>query len=56
MEEKELELGVLKAKLLEISGSISLPIAEDIKEFSNNFNIEAIAPADEPVAEAGEME
>lgn len=56
IEEKELELGVLKAKLLEISGSISLPIAEDIKEFSNNFNIEAIAPADEPVPEAGEQE
>ena len=56
IKEKELELGVLKAKLLEISGSISLPIAEDIKEFSNNFNIEAIAPADEPVPEAGEQE
>lgn len=56
IEEKELELGIIKAKLLEISESISLPITEDINESSNNFNIEAIAPADEPVPEAGEQE
>lgn len=56
IEEKELELGVLKAKLLEISESIPLSIAEDINEFSSNFNIETIAPADEPVPKAGEME
>lgn len=56
IEEKELELGVLKAKLLEISKNISLPIAEDIKEFSNNFNIKTIEPADEPVPKAGEQE
>lgn len=56
IEEKELELGIIKAKLLEISESISLSITEDINESSNNFNIEAIAPADEPAPEAGEQE
>lgn len=56
IEEKELELGIIKAKLLEISESISLSITEDINESSNNFNIEAIAPADEPAPKAGEME
>ena len=56
IEEKELELGVLKAKLLEIGESIPLPIVEDINESSNNFNIKTIAPADEPVPEAGEQE
>ena len=56
IKEKELELGVLKAKLLEIGESIPLPIVEDTNESSNNFNIEAIAPADEPVPEAGEQE
>lgn len=56
IEEKELELGVLKAKLLEISKNISLPIVVDINESSNNFNIKTIASADEPVPEAGEQE
>ena len=56
IEEKELELGVLKAKLLEIGESIPLPIVEDINESSNNFNIKTIAPADEPVPKAGEQE
>ena len=56
IEEKELELGVLKAKLLEISRSISLPIVEDTNESSNNFNIKTIASADEPVPKAGEQE
>ena len=40
----------------EISKNISLPIVEDTNESSNNFNIETIAPADEPVPKAGEME
>ena len=56
IEEKELELGVLKAKLLEISESIPLPIAEDINEFSSNFNIKTIEPANESVPKAGEQE
>lgn len=56
IKEKELELGVLKAKLLEIGESIPLPIVEDINESSNNFNIKTIAPADEPVPKAGEEE
>ena len=56
IEEKELELGVLKAKLLEIGESIPLPIVEDINESSNNFNIKTIAPADEPAPKAGEQE
>ena len=54
IKEKELELGVLKAKLLEIGESIPLPIVEDINESSNNFNIKTIAPADEPTQKAGE--
>lgn len=56
IKEKELELGVLKAKLLEIGESIPLPIVEDINESSNNFNIKIIAPADEPTQKAGEQE
>ena len=56
IEEKELELGVLKAKLLEIGESIPLPIVEDINESSNNFNNKTIAPADEPAPKAGEQE
>ena len=56
IEEKELELGVLKAKLLEISESIPLSIAEDINEFSSNFNIETIEPVNESVPKAGEQE
>ena len=56
IKEKELELGVLKAKLLEIGESIPLPIVEDINESSNNFNIKTIAPADEPTPKAGEQE
>lgn len=56
IKEKELELGVLKAKLLEIGESIPLPIVEDINESSNNFNIKTIAPADEPAPKAGEQE
>ena len=56
IEEKELELGIIKAKLLEISKNISLPIAEDINEFSSNFNIKTIEPANESVPKAGEQE
>ena len=56
IKEKELELGVLKAKLLEIGESIPLPIVEDINESSNNFNIKTIEPANELVTKVGEQE
>ena len=56
IEEKELKLGIIKAKLLEISKNISLPIVEDTNESSNNFNIKTITSADEPVPKAGEQE
>ena len=49
IEEKELELGVIKAKLLEVSKDISPLIAQDINKF-----LETTAPADEPTQKAGE--
>ena len=48
IEEKELELGVIKAKLLEVSKDISPLIAQDINK------LETTAPADEPAQKAGE--
>ena len=51
IEEKELELGVLKAKLLEISKDISPLIAQDINKF-----LETTTPADKPTQKAGEEE
>lgn len=51
IEEKELELGVIKAKLLEVSEDISPLIAQDINKF-----LETTTPADEPTQKAGEEE
>lgn len=51
IEEKELELGVIKAKLLEVSKDISPLIAQDINKF-----LETTTPADEPTQKAGEEE
>ena len=49
IEEKELELGVLKAKLLEVSKEFSPIIAQDINKY-----LETTAPANEPAQKAGE--
>ena len=49
IEEKELELGVIKAKLLEVSKDISPLVVQDI-----NKHLETTAPADEPAQKAGE--
>ena len=51
IEEKELELGVLKAKLLEVSKEFSPIIAQDINKY-----LETTAPANEPAQKAGEQE
>lgn len=49
IEEKELELSIIKAKLLEVSKDISPLIAQDINKF-----LETTTPADEPTQKAGE--
>ena len=49
IEEKELELGVLKEKLMEDSKEFSPIIAQDINKY-----LETTAPANEPAQKAGE--
>lgn len=57
IEEKELELGVIKAKLLEISKQISPLVEEDIKKFSvRNIDLEKTTTVDESIQKADEQE